>query len=52
MLLYTGFGEFCMFVYGTEMKGVPLITEMLGGSWMVYVIKILYSVNVIISIAL
>jgi hypothetical protein len=52
MLLYTGFGEFCMFVYGTKMEGVPLITEMLDGGWAVYVIKILYSINVVISIAL
>jgi solute carrier family 36 (proton-coupled amino acid transporter) len=52
MLLYTGFGEFCMFVYGDSMTGVPLITEMLEGDWPVYVIKILYSVNVVISIAL
>ena len=43
MLLYTGFGEFCMFVYGDKMEGVPLITEMLErGDWPVYVIKILY----------
>ncbi len=52
MVLYTGFGEFCMFVYGTKMNGVPLITEMLEGDWPVYIIKILYSVNVVISIAL
>jgi proton-coupled amino acid transporter len=52
MLLYTGFGEFCMFVYGKSMTGVPLITEMLDGGWPVYLIKILYSINVVISIAL
>lgn len=42
-----------MFVYGDKMEGVPLITEMLErGDWPVYVIKIFYSVNVVISIAL
>ena len=26
MLLYTSFGEFCLFVYGNELEGRPLIT--------------------------
>lgn len=26
MILYTGFGEFCLFVFGNELDGKPLIT--------------------------
>lgn len=27
MILYTGFGEFCLFVWGDEIEGKPLITQ-------------------------
>ena len=27
MVLYTGFGQFCLFVYGSELNDKPLITE-------------------------
>lgn len=26
MILYTGFGEFCYFVWGKDLEGKPLIT--------------------------
>lgn len=44
MLLYVGFGEFCLFVYGNLIKK-PLITENLPPGVVVYVIKILFSIN-------
>lgn len=28
-ILFTGFGEYCLFVYGNEMDGKPLITMLL-----------------------
>lgn len=52
MILYTGFGEFCLFVWGNELEGKPLITMNLPKGPIVYAIKILYSVNIVISIAL
>ena len=52
MFLYTGFGEFCLFVWGNELEGKPLITMNLPQGPIVWVIKCLYSVNIVISIAL
>jgi hypothetical protein len=52
MILYTGFGEMGLFIWGNEMKNTPLITEMLDPGWGVYLIKCLYSINVFISISL
>jgi amino acid permease len=52
MILYTGFGEMGLFIWGNDMKNTPLITEMLDPGWAVYVIKCLYSINVFISISL
>ena len=52
MILYTGFGEFCLFVWGNELEGKPLITMNLPQGPIVWVIKCLYSVNIVISIAL
>lgn len=52
LILYTGFGEFCLFVYGSELEGKPLITMNLPYGPVVWVIKILFSINVIISITL
>jgi len=44
MALYVGFGEFCLFVYGDEIK-MPLITDNLPEGAVVYIIKILFSIN-------
>jgi proton-coupled amino acid transporter len=52
LILYTGFGEFCLFVYGSELEGKPLITMNLPYGPVVWVIKILFSINVIISMTL
>ena len=52
MILYTSFGEFNLFVYGNELNGKPLITMNLEKGWVVWLIKILFSINVIISISL
>jgi solute carrier family 36 (proton-coupled amino acid transporter) len=51
-IFYTGFGEFCFFVWGNELEGKPLITMNLPQGWIVWVIKCLYSVNIVISITL
>lgn len=50
-IMYTGFGMFCLMVYGDELKN-PLITESLDKTWPVYVIKVLFSINIVISITL
>lgn len=52
MVLYTSFGEYCLFVYGDELEGKPLITMILEKGPIVWAIKILFSVNVIVSITL
>ncbi len=52
MILYTGFGEIGLFIWGNSMKDRPLITEMLNPGWAPNTIKCLYSINVFISIAL
>jgi amino acid permease len=52
MILYTGFGEIGLFIWGNSMHDTPLITEMLEPGWSVNTIKCLYSINVFISISL
>ena len=52
MILYTGFGQFCYFVWGSKLKDYPLITGILPAGPVSYVLKILYSVNIVISVAL
>lgn len=52
MILYTSFGEYCLFVYGDELEGKPLITMILKKGLLVWTIKILYSFNVIATITL
>jgi len=44
MLLYVGFGEFCLFVYGDEITN-PLITANLPSGVVVWVIKVCFSIN-------
>ena len=52
MILYTGFGQFCYFVWGRQLEGKPLVTEMLPPGPISYVLKCLYSINIVISVAL
>ena len=53
VVLFTGFGEFCLFVYGAkELEGKPLITMNLPDGPVIYTLKALFSINVIISISL
>ncbi len=51
LVLYTGFGEYNYFVYGTSLTD-PLITSILDDGAFVWVIKILFSVNVIFTYTL
>jgi solute carrier family 36 (proton-coupled amino acid transporter) len=44
MVLYVGFGQFCLFVYGDEIQS-PLITTNLPKGVVVYIIKILFAIN-------
>ena len=52
VFLYTIFGEYCLFVYGSELVGKPLITMNLPNIPIVYALKAVFCVNVIISISL
>ena len=52
VILYTAFGEFCLFVYGSEIDGKPLITMNLPNGVIVGIIKLLFSINIVISITL
>ena len=52
-ILFTGFGEFCLFVYGAkELEGKPLITMNLPDGPVIYTLKAVFSFNVVVSIAL
>jgi proton-coupled amino acid transporter len=51
LFLYTGFGEFCLLVYGDELKN-PLITENLHFGIIEWIIKLVFSINVVISYTL
>lgn len=44
MVLYVGFGEFCLFVYGNLIEK-PLITTNLPKGVVVWIIKIFFSIN-------
>lgn len=48
MLLYVGFGEFCLFVWG-HLVEKPLITENLPSGAVVWIIKIFFSINLIFT---
>jgi solute carrier family 36 (proton-coupled amino acid transporter) len=52
LILFTGFGEFCLFVYGKELEGKPLITMNLPDGPVIWILKSFFSINVIISISL
>jgi len=52
VFLYTVFGEYCLFAYGKELIGIPLITSNLPEITIVYILKAIFCVNVIISISL
>lgn len=52
VILFTGFGEFCLFVYGSELEGKPLITMNLPDGPIIWTLKAVFSINVIISISL
>ncbi len=52
VILFAGLGEYCLFVYGNELKDKPLITQNLPDGPVITVLKIAFSVNVIISISL
>lgn len=52
VILFTGFGEFCLFVYGKELEGKPLITMNLPDGPIIWTLKGVFSISVIISISL
>jgi proton-coupled amino acid transporter len=52
VILYSFFGEFCLFVWGSELEGKPLITMLLPEGAFVWTIKAIFSINVMISISL
>lgn len=52
MVMSLGIGEYCLFVYGTELNGKPLITMNLPDGPVVWALKGIFSVSVIISISL
>jgi proton-coupled amino acid transporter len=52
LILFTGFGEFCLFVYGTELDKKPLITMNLPDGPVIWTLKAVFSINVIVSISI
>jgi len=52
VVIYTGFGEFCYFVWGDDLDNKPLITDALPPGPVVWTLKLLYGINVVITIAL
>ncbi len=52
-ILFTGFGEFCLFVYGAnELDKKPLVTSNLPDTPFFYTLKAIFSFNVVVSISL
>ena len=52
-ILFTGFGEFCLFVYGAnELDKKPLVTSNLPDTPFFYTLKAIFSLNVFVSMAL
>ena len=52
VILYSTFGEYCLFVYGNELVGKPLITMNLPNIPIVWAIKGIFCINVIVSVSL
>jgi proton-coupled amino acid transporter len=53
VILYSFFGEYCLFVYGkSELEGKPLLTMNLPNIPLVWGIKALFCINVIVSVSL
>jgi|LauGreDrversion4_2_1035121.scaffolds.fasta_scaffold202902_1 hypothetical protein len=52
MVVFTAFGEYCYYVWGDDLDGKPLITEVLPPGPVIWVLKFLYSINVVVTIAL
>lgn len=53
LVLFTGFGLLCLFIYGAdELQGKPLITMNLPDTPAVHALKAIFSINVIVSIAM
>jgi proton-coupled amino acid transporter len=52
VVIYTSFGEFCYAVWGDDLEGKALITEALPPGPVVWTLKLLYCINVVITIAL
>lgn len=50
--LYMIIGMYCLFVYGTELEGKPLITMNLPDGIVVYILKVAFSLSVMTSISL
>ena len=48
MILYVGFGEYCLFIYGEDLK-LPLITANLPQGAVVQIIKIMFSINLVFT---
>lgn len=53
LILFTGFGLLCLFIYGAdELQDKPLITMSLPDTPAVHCLKAIFSINVIVSIAM
>lgn len=48
LVVYVGFGEFCLFVYGDLLK-LPLITFNLPEGYVVWIIKVFFSINLVFT---
>ena len=48
MILYVSFGEYCLFIYGEDLK-LPLITANLPQGAVVQIIKIMLSINLVFT---
>ena len=52
LILFTFLGEYCLFIYGDELIGKPLITMNMPEGVVIQVLKAAFSINVIISISI
>jgi len=50
-VIYISFGQFCVTAWGTELT-TPLITDKLGHEWPSWVVKALFSINLLFSFPL
>lgn len=49
LLSYVGFGEFCYFIYGSELGKINIITELMPATWPVWALKVIFCFNLIFT---